>query len=367
MVKKKLLAVFGTRPEAVKMCPLVEELKGCGAWDCRVAVTAQHRGLLDEVLSVFSLTPDYDLNLMQTGQSLFDLTAGVMNGLRPILTEERPDLVLVHGDTTTAFGAALACFYLGIPVGHVEAGLRTYDLSAPFPEEWNRRAVGLLARYHFAPTVRARDHLLAEGVAAERVAVTGNTVLDALRRTVRADYAHPILSERGGGPLVLLTVHRRENRGRILFQILAGIRRAAEEFPHVTFLWPIHPAPEIGGAVRSFLSDLPGIRLCEPLGLADFHNLLARCDLCVTDSGGVQEEAVSLSCPTLVLRNTTERPEGIATGGARLVGVEEGTVYRGIRDLLSYPALRAAMSATASPYGDGRASRRIADFLREHL
>ncbi len=366
MRKKKILAVFGTRPDAIKMCPLVRELRTREEYETVVAVTGQHREMLDAVLNCFRISPDYDLALMRQKQDLFDLTAGVTVGLRPILSEESPDLVLVHGDTTTAFGAALAAFYLGIPVGHVEAGLRTYDLLSPFPEEWNRRAIGLIARYHFAPTERARANLAREGVADARIAVTGNTGIDALRFTVREDFSHPALG-RDGERLILVTAHRRESRGEGMKEMMRGLRRAAEEFEKVRVLFPVHPSCEVRETARRILGDCPRIELCEPLDVLSFHNLLARCYLCVTDSGGIQEEAIALGKPVLVMRRVTERPEGVAAGGSRLIGTAEGSVYRGIRELLENPALYSAMSGAKDAYGDGRASARIADFLERSL
>ncbi len=364
---KRIMMIFGTRPEAIKMCPLLRVLRERDGFAVKVLNTGQHKELLQEALRVFEVTPDYDLGLMTEGQDLFDLTERSLGGIRSVLLEDRPDLVLVHGDTTTAFSAAPCAFYLGIPVGHVEAGLRTYDLSAPFPEEWNRRAIGVLAHYHFAPTEQSRAHLLREGVERERVCVTGNTAMDALRFTVREDFSHPYLNWMGKDRLILLTAHRRENQGEPMRAVLRGIRRLAEEQRDIKILYPVHPSPTVRQIAREELSSCERIKLTEPLDPICFQNLLARAYFCVTDSGGIQEEAVGLRKPVLVLRDRTERPEGVLKGGARLIGRTEGSVYRGIRDLLETPALHAAMSNAGSPYGDGHASERIADFLERVL
>lgn len=365
VLKKKILVVFGTRPEAIKMCPLVRELRERDALDCRVCVTGQHRELLKGVLTLFDVAPDYDLAVMREKQDLFDITLAVLNALKEVLQREKPDLVLVHGDTTTAFCAALACFYLRIPFGHVEAGLRTYDLSSPFPEEWNRRAVGLLAALHFAPTAKARDHLSREGISASNVLVTGNTGIDALRTTVQKDYEHPDLVWAQGSRLLLLTAHRRENLGAPMRHMLRGIRRIVEDFADVKLLYPVHPNPAVRQIAEEELGGCERIRMTAPLDVADFHNVLAACYLVLTDSGGVQEEAPALGKPVLVMRNTTERPEGLEAGVMRLIGTGEGSVYRGIRELLENRALYDVMSRAHNPYGDGYASRRIADYLEK--
>ncbi|MBR2353858.1 MAG: UDP-N-acetylglucosamine 2-epimerase (non-hydrolyzing), partial [Clostridia bacterium] len=363
----KILTVFGTRPEAIKMCPLIRTLRERDRFEIRVAVTGQHRALLDDVLRIFDITSDYDLDLMRDGQDLFDLTEGIVAGMRSVLTEEQPDLVLVHGDTTTAFCTALSAFYLKIPIGHVEAGLRTYDLSAPFPEEWNRRAIGLLARFHYAPTEGAKKNLLSEGVEENRIVLTGNTGIDALRYTVREDFSHPYLNWVGENRLMLLTAHRRENQGKSMRAIFRGIRRVAGEHENIRILCPVHPSPAVQAAAREELAGCERIRLVDALDTVTFHNLLFRAYLCVTDSGGVQEEAASLGKPVLILRDQTERPEGIAGGNARLIGRCEETVYRGISNLLEIPALHAAMSRKNPFYGDGYASERIADHLETLL
>lgn len=360
---KKILLVFGTRPEAIKMCPLVHELNTRSDIHTVVCVTGQHREMLSPVLEAFSVTPDYDLDIMKDNQTLFHITTAVLEGIKPVLEEVRPDMVLVHGDTTTAFAAALAAFYLHIPVGHVEAGLRTHDLAAPFPEEFNRRAVRLISRYHFAPTEQARDNLLAEGVSPDSIYVTGNTVIDALKSTVRPEYTHPLLSWAAGSRLILLTAHRRENLGTPMEQIFQAVRQAADDFEDVRFLYPIHPSPSIHDAAESILGHHSRIRLCEPLNVIDFHNLMARSYLLLTDSGGIQEEAAALGKPVLVMRTATERPEGLAAGNLALVGTEEDAVYAALRQLLEAPAEYARMSTPTDLYGDGFASRRIADIL----
>ena len=297
--KKKVLLVFGTRPEAIKMCPLAEELRGRERFECQVCVTGQHRELLNSVLSAFRIAPDYDLAIMREGQDLFDITEAALNGLKPILQEARPDLVLVHGDTTTAFCAALACFYLKIPVGHVEAGLRTYDLSAPFPEEWNRRAVGVLSRYHFAPTLKAKENLLREGVRDDWVFVTGNTGLDALRTTVRREYSHPELTWAKGSRLLLLTAHRRENIGAPMQKIFRAIRRIVQEFSDVKVLYPVHPNPAVRRLANEELGACESVHIVDSVDVISFHNILASCHLVLTDSGGIQEEAPVLCTPSI--------------------------------------------------------------------
>lgn len=365
--RKKIAVIFGTRPEAIKLACVIEELRAREEFTVSVCVTAQHRGLLDRVLSDFDIRPDCDLNLMREGQDLFDLTAGVMAGLRSVFQKDAPALALVHGDTTTAFAAALACFYLKIPVGHVEAGLRTYELASPFPEEWNRQAIGRLARYHFAPTEWARENLLREGVPSERILVTGNTGLDLLRRTVRTDYAHPLLTWARGGRLVLLTAHRRETLGEEMARCFRGLRRVAEEFHDLRIVYPVHPNPAVRAVAEEILGDCERIRLTDPMDTMTFHNFLARCELVLTDSGGIQEEGVALHKPVLVLRNTTERQEGLRAGGIRLIGTGEESVMRGMRELLENPALAHAMAQSKNPFGDGYAARRIADFLENNI
>ena len=364
-LKKKIMAVFGTRPEAIKMCPLIRELQNRPAFQTIVTVSGQHRQMLDPVLRAFSVAPDYDLSVMREKQTLADLTAGILSGLRGVLEEERPELLLVHGDTATTFAAALAGFYVHIPVGHVEAGLRTYDMVNPFPEEFNRRAVTLLSRWHFAPTLGAKKNLLREGVAEDKIYVTGNTVIDALKTTVSPDYRHPELLWAAGSRLILLTAHRRENWGEPLRRIFRALRRVLEENPDVKVIYPIHQNPEVRKIAAEELGGCERVHLIEPLGMADFHNFMAQSYLILTDSGGIQEEAPSLGKPVLVLRETTERPEGVEAGTLLLVGREEESVYQSLLRLLNDPHLYRSMARAVNPYGDGRAGERIADILEK--
>ena len=361
---KKVMLVFGTRPEAIKMCPLVLELKGRPKeFETVVCVTGQHREMLDQVLRAFRVTPDYDLAIMKDRQTLFDITVSILEKLKAVLEEVRPDVVLVHGDTSTTFVTALCCFYLQIPVGHVEAGLRTYDIYSPYPEEFNREAVGIIARYNFAPTSRARENLLREGKDPNTVFVTGNTAIDALKTTVRRDYAHPELDWAADSRLVVITAHRRENLGEPMHHMFRAIRRILEEHPDVKAIYPIHMNPAVRQAAAEELSGCERIHIIEPLEVLDFHNFLARSDLILTDSGGIQEEAPSLGKPVLVMRDTTERPEGVAAGTLRLVGTGEESIYRNFKELLEDAAAYDAMARAANPYGDGFACRRIADIL----
>lgn len=360
---KKIMLVFGTRPEGIKMCPLVKELKQHENVQTVVCVTGQHKQMLQQVLDAFAVVPDYDLEIMQPGQTLFDVTCMVLERIRPILEKERPDIVLVHGDTSTAFVTSLACFYLHIPVGHVEAGLRTYDLDSPFPEEFNRQAVSLVSRYHFAPTEKAKENLLREGKRPETIFVTGNTSIDALKTTVRADYLHPELAWAQGSRLILITAHRRENLGEPMHHMFRAIRRVLVEHPDVKAIYPIHLNPAVRRAAEEELSGVDRLHIIEPLDVLDFHNIMARCHLILTDSGGIQEEAPGLGKPVLVMRDTTERPEGVAAGTLRLVGTDESTIYRQFNLLLDDPAAYAAMAHASNPYGDGFACRRIAEIL----
>ncbi len=360
---KKVMLVFGTRPEAIKMCPLVNELKTRKGIRTVVCVTAQHRQMLDQVLETFQVKPDYDLNLMKDRQTLFDITAGVLEGMRPVLEAERPDVVLVHGDTTTTFATALACFYLQIPVGHVEAGLRTYNLRSPYPEEFNRQGVGVIAQYHFAPTQLAAEHLIREGKDPDTVYVTGNTVIDAMRVTVKEGYTHPELEWAGDGKLILITAHRRENLGEPMHQMFRAIRRVLEEHPECRAVYPIHMNPAVRQAAEEELGGCRQIHIIEPIEVFDCHNFEARCHLCLTDSGGIQEECPSYGKPVLVMRDTTERPEGVEAGTLRLVGTDEETIYRNFRELLEDREAYSRMAHACNPYGDGQACRRIADIL----
>lgn len=364
---KTVMLVFGTRPEAIKMCPLVRELKNRKDIHTLVCVTGQHRQMLDQVLTAFDVVPDHDLAIMKAGQTLFDVTVNVLEGLRTVLEQTRPDVVLVHGDTSTTFAASLACFYLRIPVGHVEAGLRTYDLDSPYPEEFNRQAVGLTAKYHFAPTRAAKENLLREGKSESAVFVTGNTGIDALKTTVREDFTHPALDWAAGSRLIVITAHRRENLGAPMHRMFRAIRRVVEEFPDVKAVYPIHMNPAVRQAAEEELGGCSRIRIIEPLEVVDFHNLLARSYLVLTDSGGIQEEAPSLGKPVLVMRHTTERPEGVTAGTLKLVGTEEAAIWENCRLLLENKAAYDAMARASNPYGDGCACRRIADILEREL
>lgn len=364
--KAKIILVFGTRPEAIKMCPLVNELKSRPEeFETVVCVTGQHREMLRQVLDVFGVEPDYDLHVMRPGQTLFDVTSDVLLKLRPVLEAERPDAVLVHGDTTTTFAAALACFYLRIPVGHVEAGLRTHDLYSPWPEEFNRQAVDVVSQWYFAPTEASRRNLLDEGKDASRIWVTGNTGIDALRTTVREGYSDPELDWAAGSRLILVTAHRRENLGEPMHRMFRAIRRVMEEHPDTKAIYPIHMNPLVRKAAHEELDGFDRLRIIDPLEVVDFHNFMAASYLILTDSGGIQEEAPSLGKPVLVMRDTTERPEGVAAGTLKLVGTDEDVIYREFSRLLSDPGEYAAMSRASNPYGDGHASERIADVLAE--
>lgn len=360
---KKVMLVFGTRPEAIKMCPLVNELKSRDGIETVVCVTGQHRQMLDQVLDAFKVTPDYDLSIMKDKQTLFDITTNILNGIGKVLDEVKPDVVLVHGDTSTTFVTALACFYKQIPVGHVEAGLRTYNIYSPYPEEFNRQAVGIVAKYNFAPTELSKENLLREGKAADSIFVTGNTAIDALKTTVREDYAHPELEWAADSRLIMITAHRRENLGQPMHNMFRAIRRVMDEHLDVKAIYPIHMNPVVRKAAEEELKGCDRIHIIEPLDVLDFHNFLARSYLILTDSGGIQEEAPSLGKPVLVMRDTTERPEGISAGTLKLVGTEEETIYREFSRLLSDRDEYETMSRASNPYGDGHACERIADIL----
>ena len=360
---KKILLVFGTRPEAIKMCPLVNELKTREGIKTVVCVSGQHRQMLDQVLEAFHVVPDYDLYIMKDRQTLFDITTNILDRIKAVLEEVKPDVVLVHGDTSTTFITALACFYMQIPVGHVEAGLRTNDIYSPFPEEFNRQAVSIISRYNFAPTEQARQNLLSEGKRPESIFVTGNTAIDALRTTVREDYSHPELVWASDSRLILITAHRRENLGEPMKNMFRAIRRVMDEHTDVKAIYPIHMNPIVRKTADEFLGGDDRIHIIEPLDVLDFHNFLARCFLVLTDSGGIQEEAPSLGKPVLVMRNTTERPEGIAAGTLKLVGTDEEVIYRSFKQLLEDNEEYARMSNACNPYGDGFACKRIADIL----
>ncbi len=360
---KTVMLVFGTRPEAIKMCPLVNELKQRNTFKTVVCVTGQHRQMLDQALDAFGVTPDYDLSVMKDHQTLFDITTGILQRVGAVLEEVKPDVVLVHGDTSTTFATALACFYQQIPVGHVEAGLRTYDIYSPYPEEFNRQVVSIVARYHFAPTPQSRENLIREGKKADRIFITGNTAIDALKTTVRRDYSHPELQWAEGSRLVLITAHRRENLGAPMRNMFRAIRRVLDEYPDVKAIYPIHMNPAVRAAADEVLAGHDRIRLIEPLEVIDFHNFMARSYLILTDSGGIQEEAPSLGKPVLVMRDTTERPEGIAAGTLKLVGSDEEVIYQNFKLLLEDSRSYNAMAQASNPYGDGTACKQIADIL----
>lgn len=362
---KRVMLVFGTRPEAIKMCPLVKELKRHSEIETIVTITGQHRQMLHQVLECFDITPDYDLDIMKDKQTLFDITISVLEGMKNLLDEVKPDVVLAHGDTTTAFAAALAAFYKNIPYGHVEAGLRTYDVMAPYPEEFNRQAIGIAASWNFAPTNTAKDNLIREGKNSETIYVTGNTVIDALKTSVRADYTHPMLTWAEDSRLVLLTAHRRENLGIPLYDIFKGIKRVLDEFEDVKVVYPIHFNPQVRDTAKEVFGDHDRMKIIEPLDVLDFHNFINRSELVLTDSGGIQEEAPSLGKPVLVLRNTTERPEGVDAGTLKLVGTKEEDVYREFRTLLTDGSEYERMSKASNPYGDGTASEQIVRILME--
>lgn len=357
------MLVFGTRPEAIKMCPLVRELRSRDGIRTVVCVTGQHRQMLDQVLEAFDVVPDYDLSVMKQGQTLFDITTNILSSIKSVLEEVKPDTVLVHGDTSTTFVTALACFYLQIPVGHVEAGLRTYNIYSPFPEEFNRQAVSIVSEYNFAPTENAKANLLREGRDGSKIYVTGNTAIDALKTTVRDDYTHPELEWAAGSRLILITAHRRENLGEPMHHMFRAIRRVMDEHPDVRAIYPIHMNPVVRRAADEELGGCDRIHIIEPLELLDCHNIMAKSYMILTDSGGIQEEAPSLGKPVLVMRDTTERPEGIAAGTLRLVGTDEEVIYDNFRRLLEDKDAYNAMAHAANPYGDGLASRRIADIL----
>lgn len=357
------MLVFGTRPEAIKMCPLVRELRSRDGIRTVVCVTGQHRQMLDQVLEAFDVVPDYDLSVMKQGQTLFDITTNILSSIKSVLEEVKPDTVLVHGDTSTTFVTALACFYLQIPVGHVEAGLRTYNIYSPFPEEFNRQAVSIVSEYNFAPTENAKANLLREGRDGSKIYVTGNTAIDALKTTVRDDYTHPELEWAAGSLLILITAHRRENLGEPMHHMFRAIRRVMDEHPDVRAIYPIHMNPVVRRAADEELGGCDRIHIIEPLEVLDCHNIMAKSYMILTDSGGIQEEAPSLGKPVLVMRDTTERPEGIAAGTLRLVGTDEEVIYDNFRRLLEDKDAYNAMARAANPYGDGLASRRIADIL----
>lgn len=360
---KKIMIVFGTRPEAIKMCPLIKELEKHDKIKAIVCVTGQHRQMLDQVLETFNVTPDYDLSIMKDKQTLFDVTTNILNRIKEVLEKENPNIVLVHGDTSTTFVTALACFYLQIPVGHVEAGLRTYDIYSPFPEEFNRQAVGIISKYNFAPTEKAKQNLIREGKDPSTIYVTGNTAIDALQTTVREDYTHPELTWASDSRLIMITAHRRENLGEPMHHMFRAIRRIIDEHPDVKAIYPIHMNPVVRKAAQEELGDCDRVHIIEPLDVLDFHNFLARSYMILTDSGGIQEEAPSLGKPVLVMRDTTERPEGVEAGTLKLVGTDEEVIYKNFKKLLESKEAYDKMSKASNPYGDGTACKRIVDIL----
>ena len=364
---KKVMLAFGTRPESIKMCPLVKELKTRKDIETVLCVTGQHRQMLDQVLKAFDVEPDYDLSIMKDKQTLFDVTANILLKIKDVLEEVKPDVVLVHGDTSTTFTTALACYYMQIPVGHVEAGLRTYNIYSPFPEEFNRQAVSIISRFNFAPTEISKGNLLREGRDESTIYVTGNTAIDALKTTVRDDYTHPQLEWAKGSRLIMLTAHRRENLGEPMHHMFRAIKRIVDETPDIKVIYPIHMNPIVRKAADEELGGDERIRIIEPLEVLDFHNFLSRSYLILTDSGGIQEEAPSLGKPVLVMRYTTERPEGIAAGTLKLVGTNEETIYKEFKNLLDNKDEYEKMSKASNPYGDGFACKRIADVLEEKL
>lgn len=360
---KKILIVFGTRPEAIKMCPLVNELRKRNSFDVKVCTTGQHTQMLEQVLSVFEIKPDYDLSIMQDRQTLFDITTNALPKLRAVLEKEKPEIVLVHGDTTTTFVASLASFYCQIPVGHVEAGLRTHNLYSPFPEEFNRQAVDIIAKYYFAPTIESKQNLINEGKSNNNIFVTGNTVIDSMKMTVSESFTHPELDWVGDKKMIFITAHRRENLGAPMRSMFRAIRRILEEHTDCRAIYPIHKNPEVRKAAEEELDGCENLHIIEPLNVVECHNFESRCYLCLTDSGGIQEECPSYGKPVLVMRDTTERPEGVKAGTLKLVGTQEENIYNNFRKLLEDSKEYEKMSHASNPYGDGRASERIADVL----
>ncbi|WPB42684.1 UDP-N-acetylglucosamine 2-epimerase [[Clostridium] scindens] len=360
---KTIMLVFGTRPEAIKMCPLVNELKTRECVKTIVCVTGQHRQMLDQVLEAFHVRPDYDLSIMKDRQTLFDMTTNILNRIKNVMEDVRPDVVLVHGDTSTTFVTALACFYMQIPVGHVEAGLRTYNIYSPYPEEFNRQAVSIISSYNFAPTELSKKNLLREGKNPNTIYVTGNTAIDALKTTVKKDYTNKHLDWASDSRLILITAHRRENLGEPMHHMFRAIRRVMEEHSDIKAIYPIHMNPLVRDEAEQELAGCDRIRIIEPLDVFDFHNFLSRSYLILTDSGGIQEEAPSLGIPVLVMRDTTERPEGIAAGTLKLVGTNENDIYQHFSELLSNREAYEVMSKASNPYGDGHTCERIADIL----
>lgn len=363
MGKIKVMTIFGTRPEAIKMAPLVKELESRKEIECIVCVTAQHRQMLDQVLEVFEIHPDYDLNIMSPGQTLSDITSKALKGLEEVIKEVKPNIVLVHGDTTTTFAGALAAFYNQVDIGHVEAGLRTWNKYSPYPEEMNRQMVGVMADMHFAPTENSKNSLLKEGKKPETIYITGNTAIDALSTTVKENYTHPIFEWLGQDKLILLTAHRRENLGEPMRHMFKAIKRIVDEFNDVKVVYPVHLNPKVRKVADEILGDNDKVKLIEPLEVIDFHNFINKSHIILTDSGGIQEEAPGLGKPVLVLRDTTERPEGIEAGTLKLAGTNEETIYKLTKELLTNKEIYEKMSKATNPYGDGTASKKITDAI----
>ena len=361
------MLVFGTRPEAIKMCPLVNELKKEKEFDVKVCVTGQHREMLSQVLNCFSIVPDYDLNIMKERQTLFDVTVNILDKIKNVLEKSKPDIVLVHGDTTTTFVTSLACFYLGIKIGHVEAGLRTYNINSPFPEEFNRQAVSIISDYNFAPTEQSKQNLINEGKDSSKIYVTGNTAIDALKTTVVDNYSNPILDWAKDSKLILLTAHRRENLGENMKHMFIAIRKVVEEFSDVKVIYPIHMNPVVRKIASEILNNHERIRIIEPLDVLDFHNFMNHSFIILTDSGGIQEEAPALGKPVLVMRDTTERPEGIKAGTLKLVGTSEDSIYNEFKNLIVNKDEYYKMSKACNPYGNGTACEHIRKILKNNL
>ena len=364
---KKIMLVFGTRPEAIKMCPLVNELKQRKNFKTIVCVTGQHREMLQQVLEVFNVVPDYNLDIMKEKQTLYDVTISILDKIKEVLDKEKPDIVLVHGDTSTTFVTALACFYSNISVGHVEAGLRTYNINSPYPEEFNRQAVSIISKFNFSPTELSALNLIKEGKNKDTIFITGNTVIDALKTTVKKNYHHSVLDWVGNSRLILLTAHRRENLGEPMNNMFKAIKRIVDEFADIKVIYPIHMNPVVRATADKILGNCDRVKIIEPLGIIDFHNFLSKSYLVLTDSGGIQEEAPSLGKPVLVMRDTTERPEGIKAGTLKLVGTNEEKIYAEFKKLLNDKKSYLKMSRASNPYGDGNASKRIADILEINL
>lgn len=365
MNKIKVMTIFGTRPEAIKMAPLVKELKSRNEIECIVCVTAQHRQMLDQVLEVFEIKPDYDLNIMSQGQTLSDITSKALNGLEQVIKEEKPNIVLVHGDTTTTFAGALAAFYNQVDIGHVEAGLRTWNKYSPYPEEMNRQMVGVMADMHFAPTENSKNSLIKEGKNPKNIYVTGNTAIDALGTTIRENYTHPVFEWLGNDKLILLTAHRRENIGEPMKNMFKAIKKIVDEHEKIKVIYPVHLNPKVRKIADEILGANEKIKLIEPLEVIDFHNFMNRAHIILTDSGGIQEEAPALGKPVLVLRDTTERPEGIKAGTLKLAGTDEETIYNLTNELLTNQKIYEKMANAVNPYGDGTASKKIVESIIE--